>query len=265
MLMCSTDRCRRQDHNAAWYDSPSDEPSNLPIALRNPFGKRKSTASTRNYNDLHVQEAGEIDSRTLRPVRTNGQDYRYTTSQDRARELGLDHGKTEGPLDGQKSESPPLIEKPEIRVIPPPRSASAPIAQVESESESRLFGIELCDSPVAAHDITRPIPDIPSKPLCQQPPCKSSPAPSDTYVEAVSGPTLVAQIRAVLFGSWLNILLLMIPAGFAVQLTNGNPALIFSLNFIAIIPLGRILSLATKDLVLRLGGLPATAVIMTFG
>jgi Ca2+:H+ antiporter len=57
----------------------------------------------------------------------------------------------------------------------------------------------------------------------------------------------------------------MIPAGFAVQLTNGNPALIFSLNFIAIIPLGRILSLATKDLVLRLGGLSATAVIMTFG
>jgi hypothetical protein len=264
MLTRSTDRYRRQAHNAVGYDSPSDDPSDLPIAPRNPFGKGNFTASTRNYNDLHLQEAGEIDSRTLRLVRTNAQDYRYTTPQDRARELVLDHGKTQGPLDDQECEPPPLIERPEIRVIiPRPRSASTPIAQAEFESESGLFGIERCDSPV--HDITRPIPDITSKPLRQQSPCKSSPAPSDTHDEAVSGPTLVAQIQAVLFGSWLNVLLLVIPAGFAVQVTNGNPALIFSLNFIAIIPLGRILSLATKDLVLRLGGLSATAVIMTFG
>ena len=266
MLMRSTDRYRRQAHNAAWYDSPSDEPSNLPIVLRNPFGKRNFVAPTRNYNDLHVQEAGEIDGGSLRPVRTDAQDYRYTTPQDRARELGLDHGRTEGPLDDQESEPPPLIERPGIRVIiPRPRSTSAPVTQAESVSESWLFGIERCDSPVAVHDITRPIPDIPSKPLRQQSSRKSSLAPFDTHVDAVSRPTQVAQIRAVLFGSWLNILLLMIPAGFAVQLTNGNPALIFSLNFIAIIPLGRILSLATKDLVLRLGGLSATAVIMTFG
>src|SRR2546423_2752961 len=135
MLTRSTDRYRRQAHNATWYDNPSDEPSNLPIALRNPFGKRKSTASTRNYNDLHVQEAGEIDSTTLRPVRTNAEDYQYTIPQDRALELGLDHGNKEGPSDDQESEPPPLIERSEIRVvIPPPRSASAPIAQVASES-----------------------------------------------------------------------------------------------------------------------------------
>jgi hypothetical protein len=250
-----------------WYDSQRDEPSNLLIALRNPFGKTIITASTRNYNDLHVQEAGETDGRTWKPVRTNAEYYQPPTPQDRAPGLGLDHGKTEGPLDDQESEPPPpLTERPEIQVvIPPPRNASAPIAQAESEGESRFFGIERCDSLVAAHDITRPIPDIPSKPLYHQSPHKSSPMSSEAYFEAASGPSLVAQIRAILFGSWLNVLLLMIPAGFAVQLTNGNPALIFSLNFIAIVPLGRILSLATKDLVLRLGGLSATALIMTFG
>jgi hypothetical protein len=133
MLTRSTDRYRRQVHNAVGYDSPSDDPSDLPIAPRNPFGKGKFTASTCNHNDLHVQEAGEIDGRTLRLVRTNAQDYRYTP-QDRARELVLDHGKTQGPLDDQECEPPPLIERPEIRVIiPPPRSASTPIAQAEFE------------------------------------------------------------------------------------------------------------------------------------
>ena len=266
MLMQSTDRYRRQAHSAAWYDSPSDQPGNLPIALRNPFGKRKSTASTRIYNDLRVQEAGETDGRTLRPVTMTAQDSRSTTPQDGVLELGLDHERMEAPLDDQESESPPRVtETPEIRVvIPPLRSASVSIAPTESNGQPRSFGIGRCDSPVAAHDLVRPISDIPSKPRHQQPPRKIS-STSSEHVETVSGPTLTTQIRAVLFGSWLNVLLFMIPAGFAVQLTNGNPALIFSLNFIAIIPLGRILSLATKDLVLRLGGLSATAVIMTFG
>jgi hypothetical protein len=98
--MLFADRYRRQAHNAAWYDSPDDEPNNLPVHLRNPFGKRNPRSNTRNHNELHQQEAGVTnggapmsstrDHRSLRQIKSDGQDYRPTTSQDRARELGLD-------------------------------------------------------------------------------------------------------------------------------------------------------------------------------
>jgi hypothetical protein len=79
-------RYRRKAHNAAWYDSPNDKPSNLPLAVRNPFGKRNPTRS----NDLHLQETGEPNVGALPPIRTDGLDYRPTAPQDRARELRIE-------------------------------------------------------------------------------------------------------------------------------------------------------------------------------
>jgi Ca2+:H+ antiporter len=42
------------------------------------------------------------------------------------------------------------------------------------------------------------------------------------------------QMRALLFGTWINILLAVIPAGFAVYYTHRNPITVFCVNFIAI-------------------------------
>jgi hypothetical protein len=91
--MLLADRYRRKAHNAAWYDSPDDQPSNLPFALKNPFGKRNPRGSTRSNNDQHLQETGVVGLKKLTPIRTDGQDYRSTTSLDRRRELGLDEQK----------------------------------------------------------------------------------------------------------------------------------------------------------------------------
>jgi hypothetical protein len=93
ILMLLADRYRRKAHNAAWYDSPNDEPSNLPFALKNPFGKRNPRGSTRTNNDQHLQETGVVGLKGLKPIKTDGQDYRSTTSLDRRRELGLDEQK----------------------------------------------------------------------------------------------------------------------------------------------------------------------------
>lgn len=87
--MLLADHYRRQAHNKAWYDSPSDEPNNLPIHLRNPFAKRNPRVSSRSNNDLHLQETGETNGKTLRQIKTDTQDYRPTTPQERAQELGL--------------------------------------------------------------------------------------------------------------------------------------------------------------------------------
>lgn len=64
-----------------------------------------------------------------------------------------------------------------------------------------------------------------------------------------------AQFRAVFFGSWINVLLIFVPVGFAVfyaHIPNGSWP-IFIVNFIAIIPLAALLSYATEELALRVG------------
>ena len=127
--MLLADRYRRQAHNAAWYTSPDDKPSNLPIALPNPFGKRR--APTRNNNPLHAQEAGQpggIDGRTLRPIRTDGQDYRPTTPLDRQRELGLDDRK--------------------------PHSATTPNVDSAKDTRDAKFDIPRSESPVNGLNFT---------------------------------------------------------------------------------------------------------------
>src|SRR6266513_5923141 len=92
-LSIFADRCRREAHSVAWYDSPSNQPSNLPLPLKNPFSKRKPRYNTRNNNEQHLQEAGGIGGRNLRAVKSDNQDYRPTSSLDRARELGVEDTK----------------------------------------------------------------------------------------------------------------------------------------------------------------------------
>jgi Ca2+:H+ antiporter len=92
ILTLIADRYRRKAHNAAWYDSPN-ECSNLPFALKNPFGKRNPRGSIRTNNDQHLQETGVVGLKGLKPIKTDRQDYRSTTSFERRRELGLDEQK----------------------------------------------------------------------------------------------------------------------------------------------------------------------------
>lgn len=64
--------------------------------------------------------------------------------------------------------------------------------------------------------------------------------------------TVVSQIKAI-FGSWINVLLVLVPVGFAVNYTHQSPIAIFILNFVAIIPISALLSWATDELALYVG------------
>ncbi|KAF2489821.1 hypothetical protein BU16DRAFT_165087 [Lophium mytilinum] len=72
------------------------------------------------------------------------------------------------------------------------------------------------------------------------------------------------QVRAVVFGSWINLLLLFIPAGFVVNYLHAGPPTIFAINFLAILPSGAILSYAIDELVLRVGDTFGGLLSMTF-
>jgi len=61
------------------------------------------------------------------------------------------------------------------------------------------------------------------------------------------------QAKAVLFGSWVNVLLICVPVGFAVRYAHLNGYAVFIVNFIAIVPLAAMLSFATEELALYVG------------
>jgi Ca2+:H+ antiporter len=77
-----------------------------------------------------------------------------------------------------------------------------------------------------------------------------------------------SQIRALLLGSWINLLLGFVPIGFWLNY-YGNPTdrgiLIFCANFVAIIPLAGMLSNATEELAYWVGDTWGALLNVTFG
>jgi len=77
--------------------------------------------------------------------------------------------------------------------------------------------------------------------------------------------TLWGQVRVILLSSWIGILLIpAIPAGFAVKYTDQSAIATFVVNFVAIIPLGRILDIVTEELTIRMGGHDGMVIVVTF-
>ena len=62
-----------------------------------------------------------------------------------------------------------------------------------------------------------------------------------------------SQVRATVFNSWINILLLFVPVGIAAKYAGLPSVAVFVLNFIAIIPLAAMLSFVTEELAIRVG------------
>lgn len=76
--------------------------------------------------------------------------------------------------------------------------------------------------------------------------------------------TVMSQIKAVLF-SWINILLIAVPIGIALEYAHVNKTAVFIINFIAIIPLAAILSYSTEELAMYIGEVLGGLLNATFG
>ena len=77
--------------------------------------------------------------------------------------------------------------------------------------------------------------------------------------------TVMSQIRATLFNSWINVLLIASPVGIALHFAEVNPVAVFTVNFIAIIPLAAMLSYATEEIALRTGEIIGGLLNASFG
>ncbi|KKK13312.1 hypothetical protein AOCH_003032 [Aspergillus ochraceoroseus] len=65
--------------------------------------------------------------------------------------------------------------------------------------------------------------------------------------------------------SWVNVLLVFVPIGIAVEAVGLNPAVVFAMNAVAIIPLAGLLSHATESVASRLGDTVGALLNVTFG
>ncbi|KAK2747557.1 hypothetical protein FQN57_002050 [Myotisia sp. PD_48] len=77
--------------------------------------------------------------------------------------------------------------------------------------------------------------------------------------------TFASQLKAMLLNSWINVLLLAVPAGIVVHNIHIDAVAVFVVNFIAIIPLAAMLSYATEEIALRTGETMGGLLNATFG
>ena len=71
--------------------------------------------------------------------------------------------------------------------------------------------------------------------------------------------------KEILFSSWLNVLLIFVPVGIAVQAAGVSKTIVFAMNAIAIIPLAGLLSHATESVASEMGDTIGALMNITFG
>jgi Ca2+:H+ antiporter len=71
--------------------------------------------------------------------------------------------------------------------------------------------------------------------------------------------------KEILLSSYINILLVFVPIGIAINFTNVSPTVVFAMNAIAIIPLAKLLCYATDSVALSMGDTIGALMNITFG
>lgn len=71
--------------------------------------------------------------------------------------------------------------------------------------------------------------------------------------------------KTTLLHSWINVLLVFVPVGIAVEAAHMSPTIIFAMNAVAIVPLAGLLSHATECVASRMGDTIGALTNVTFG
>ncbi|KAF9886364.1 hypothetical protein FE257_011509 [Aspergillus nanangensis] len=95
---------------------------------------------------------------------------------------------------------------------------------------------------------------------------KDENAPAGRLVRARNGVVrFFSHTKDALCHSWINVLLVFVPVGIVAKAVGLNPAVIFAMNAVAIIPLAGLLSHATECVASRLGDNLGALINVTFG
>ena len=257
--MLCVDAIKRSAHRDAWYAN-EDEPANY-----NPFQKihsRKSRRST--INDVERNANG-------RPRRgnTNGSLPVLSSSAQRSppSDDNLVHPKHASSLPvGSTSALHPAPYSPDLTLSPEATKEFGGDRHETSEDSNAT------SETVVPRDVQEPVTEgQPRKrkmgglfgKLKRH---KEEDTEGDDEPKEKQKFTPWSQIRATIFNSYINVLLIAAPVGIALsQVKSVNPVVVFVVNFIAIIPLAAMLSFATEEIALRTGETIGGLLNATFG
>jgi Ca2+:H+ antiporter len=76
---------------------------------------------------------------------------------------------------------------------------------------------------------------------------------------------LMTTVKDIIFGSWINVLLVFVPVGIAVHFAHLSAGVVFTMNALAIIPLANLLSHSTEIIASRMGDTIGALMNVTFG
>lgn len=235
----SIDIYRRQARKLAWYDQDGEPSSHNPFKK---FRRRPHRSSSVQLEEqaLHTRSMGDLrlleDRRRRADFNSDleGPAYSGTFSPEPAKSAG-----SYEPAASNLSQEP-FNDTAEM--------STARGAELEAEMEGNANGN------LTAHGTqARQRKGFFSKFGHKTEEERASPEPDD--VKPLGGPqfTVASQIRATVFNSWINVLIIAAPVGIALHAVNSNPIAIFVVNFIAIIPLAAMLSYATEEIAMRTG------------
>lgn len=109
----------------------------------------------------------------------------------------------------------------------------------------------------------------PKLPPPAPPPAEEDNGATSSALEAGKKPNVGLRfytvLKETLMSSWVNVLLIFVPVGIAVQAAGINPTIIFAMNAIAIIPLAGLLSHATESVASEMGDTVGALMNVTFG
>ncbi|ERF74258.1 hypothetical protein EPUS_01945 [Endocarpon pusillum Z07020] len=254
-------KLRGEAKHAAWYDEP-DEPANF-----NPFRKVRTDLLGKK-NALRNAENG--DGGLTRS--TTDQEHRHADVSNRRAEMGAaaDTPQRYGtaPISGRsRTEHVPGSDSTQfeiIRTVSPKQEApleDSPLPLEETKDSTSGDTIAIEDTPTSEKPRQR-------KGLKgmfrREKKVVGSDKPEGDDLEKPHY-TFGNQIRATLFNSWINVLLIAVPVGIIVNYVHITPVAIFVINFIAIIPLAALLSYATEEIALRTGEVVGGLLNASFG
>ncbi|EAW18261.1 hydrogen/calcium exchanger domain-containing protein [Aspergillus fischeri NRRL 181] len=223
---------RRQARNLAWYDQEGEQSNH------NPF--KKFRARPRRSNSYQMESG-------LAPVRTAGE-VRMSEERRRRRDMtdglaGPEHADTFPPessgTDGlhraesaEKSDPEPSMRSHEpINVSNQEGQDEIPFEGKPRKRKTFLSGYGSRSEDGDAQSSVGEAKDMPDKQKF----------------------TAVGQLKATLFNSWMNLLLIAAPVGIALNYVDVDPVAVFVVNFVAIIPLAAMLGYATEEIAMRTG------------
>ena len=110
-------------------------------------------------------------------------------------------------------------------------------------------------------------PSLPSS--APPPPNEEGHGEASSAIESATDANLFVRfydnMKEILLSSWLNVLLVFVPVGIAVNFSGASPTVVFVMNAIAIIPLAGLLSHATESVASKMGDTIGALMNVTFG